>query len=145
MDRQVVRTILKELPPKRHGSRLDPYVALIRALRRHGRSYRDIMAVLHERCGVRVGLHTLFHFVHTRLRPLAATAARRRRKVSARSRHPTTSAAETHIRMTVGDEVQVRIAALKQRATPAGLTKEFEYDEHEPLQLTAGRSKRGEP
>jgi hypothetical protein len=35
--------------------------------------------------------------------------------------------------------VHARIAALKQHATPAAPTKEFQYDETEPLRLTTDR------
>jgi len=138
LDRQVLRAILTDLPPPRRGSRLDPYLSLIRALRRRGRPYRDIVGVLREQCGVRVGLHTLFHFVRTRmLRPTPAAvdrpSTRRARAPSPRHAPPTPTKTE------LDPAVHARIAALKQRATPAAPIKEFEYDETEPLRLTRDR------
>jgi hypothetical protein len=138
VDRQVLRAILTDLPPPRRGSRLDPYLSLIRALRRRGRPYRDIVGVLRTQCGVRVGLHTLFHFVRTRLpRPTTApvdTPSTRRAQVrSPRHAPPTPTKTE------LDPAVHARIAALKQRATPAAPSKEFQYDETEPLRLTTGR------
>lgn len=49
------QAILETLPPPRARSKLEPYAALIRALRVRGRSYRDIVAILRERCGLCVG------------------------------------------------------------------------------------------
>src|SRR5712692_4750200 len=94
LDRQVLRAILTDLPPPRRGSRLDPYLSLIRALRRRGRPYRDIVGVLREQCGVRVGLHTLFHFVRTRMprptpAPVDRPSTRRARAPSPRHAPPT--------------------------------------------------------
>ena len=141
MDGEAVRVVLASLAPRRRGSRLDPYVHLIRALRRRGRSYREIVAMLHERCGVRVGLHTLYHFVRSRARTPAPASARCRPAEPARS-----SAAKAHApaaRMMAGDDaaVQARIAALKQRAAAptAAPNKEFHYDENQPLQLATDR------
>jgi MinD-like ATPase involved in chromosome partitioning or flagellar assembly len=139
MNDEAAPAILAELPPPQRGSRLDPHLALIRALRRRGHSYRDILHVLQTRCGVRVGLHTLFHFVRTRV---ARSGPRRapRRPVADLPIVPPVRA--TAIASSTNDdaEVQARIAALKRRITPAARTKEFQYDEHEPLQLTTDRS-----
>ena len=40
MDRDTVRAVLASVAPGRRGSRLDPYVPLIRALRQGGRNAR---------------------------------------------------------------------------------------------------------
>jgi hypothetical protein len=133
LDRQVLRATLTDPPPPRRGSRLDPYLSLIRALRRRGRPYRDIVGVLREQCGVRVGLHTLFHFVRTRMpRP---TTARVDRLSTRRAQDPPPTSTKTEL----DPAVHARIAALKQRATPAAPFKEFQYDETEPLRLTTDR------
>jgi hypothetical protein len=138
LDREAVRAVLTNLPRQRRGSSLDPYLPLIRALRRRGRPYRDIVGVLREQCGVRVGLHTLFHFVRTRmLRPPTAPvdrpSTRRARAPSPPHAPPTPTKPERD------PAVHARIAALKQRATPAAPPKEFQYDETEPLRLTTDR------
>jgi len=44
-----LQAILDSLPPPRRRSKLDPYAALIRALRARGRSYREIVTILRER------------------------------------------------------------------------------------------------
>src|SRR5580700_6338832 len=57
------QAILDRLPPPRRRSKLEPYAALIRALRVRGRSYREIVTILRDRCGLRVATHTVYHFV----------------------------------------------------------------------------------
>jgi hypothetical protein len=140
MDREAVRAVLANLAPRRRTSRLDGYVDLIRALRRRGRSYREIVAVLRARCGVRVGLHTLHPFVRTRVRTAPHASAPRRASPPARSSATVDAVAGP---VAAGDEaaVRARIAALRQRAaaSPAVPNKEFHYDENEPLQLAADR------
>ena len=138
MDREAVRVVLASVAPRRRASRLDRYASLIRSLRRRGHSYRDIVAVLHDRCGVRVGLHTLYHFARTRARTPTHGSARRRPSPPARSSARADAVAGP---LVAGDEavVRARIEALKQRApaSPVGEPKAFEYDEHTPLQLMA--------
>jgi hypothetical protein len=139
LDPPVLRAILTDLPPPRRGSRLDPYLPLIRALRRRGRPYRDIVGVLREQCGVRVGLHTLFHFVRTRMaRPTTAPVDWRSTRC-ATAPSPPRHAPPTPTKTEPDPEVHARIAALKQRATPTSPSKEFHYDETEPLRLTTDR------
>jgi hypothetical protein len=131
---QAVRAILESLPATRRRSKLEPHAALIHALRRRGRTYREIVSVLRERCGVTVALHTLHHFVHGR--PLTAAPSRRRAPYGpALPSQPKPAGAPS-----VGpasDDVQRRIAALKSRATRAAGAepKAFAYDDTEPLQL----------
>ena len=60
------QAILDSLPPKLPRSKLDPYADLIRELRKRERSYREIAGLLKERCGLNVGVHTLYSFVRTR-------------------------------------------------------------------------------
>jgi hypothetical protein len=84
------------------------------------------------------GLHTLFHFVRTRMpRPTTAPvdrpSTRRVRALSPRHAPPTPTKTE------LDPAVHARIAALKQRATPVAPAKEFQYDETEPLRLTTDR------
>jgi hypothetical protein len=139
LDRQAVRAVMTNLPPRRRSSYLDPYFPLIRALRRRGRPYRDIVGVLREQCGVRVGLHTLFHFVRTRmLRPTTAPVDRPSTH-RAHTPSPPRHAPPTPTKTELDPAVHARIAAMKQRATPAAPSKEFQYDETEPLRLTTGR------
>ena len=141
-----VRAILDSLPPRPRASKLTPHAALIRALRTRGRSYREIVTILRERCGVRVGLHTLYHFVRRRTRTSATAPhpCRSQRSRPARPSSPPARAA-TPVAASEGDNeeaVRARIAALKQRPPPAPAVtakKEFEYDETQPLQLAPVR------
>jgi hypothetical protein len=134
---ETLRAVLKTLPPKRGASKLDPYEALIRELRRRRHTYREIVAILHDRCDLHVGLHTVYHFVRARARkPPTAPRARQRR---AHGVHPSTRRAQVAARPAsiVTDDVRQRIAAVKARAIPATTVapKEFAYDEDQPLQL----------
>jgi hypothetical protein len=58
---ETFQTLLESLPPKRPRSQLEPYTELIQELRKRGRSYREIAGILAERCGVRVGIHTVYN------------------------------------------------------------------------------------
>lgn len=60
------QAILDSLPPKAPRSKLEPFAELIAELRKRERSYRQIADLLKERCGLSVGVHTLYSFVRTR-------------------------------------------------------------------------------
>ena len=64
--------ILKILPEKPPRSRLVPYGDLIDELLQRGWTYRSIVGVLAEKCGVKVSVSNLHHFVRRR-----ATAKRK--------------------------------------------------------------------
>jgi hypothetical protein len=127
--------ILKSLPPPRRRSKLEPYAALIRALRDRGRSYREIVAILRERCGLSVGVHAVYRFVQRRAQRHTA----RRRAVHSASppvRPAVTRLARAASRSVDAEHARTRIAAVKQRApASASPPKAFAYDETEPLQL----------
>jgi hypothetical protein len=132
-----LHAMLETLPPARRRSKLEPHAALIRALRTRGRSYREIVLILREHCGVSVGVHTVFHFVQRRTRK---TIAPRRARRALSPPAPSLGKALTPAPASVDEPTAVwtRIAAMKQRG-PAGVTtpKAFIYDETEPLRLTA--------
>jgi hypothetical protein len=128
------QVILDSLPPRRRRSKLEPYAALIRALRARGRSYREIATILHERCGLRVAMHTVYHFVRAHAQKNGARRPRRQPSEPVRSssvvgasRPPSSSDRQ--------EDVWARIAAVKRAPAPAAEKKAFEYDENEPLQL----------
>jgi hypothetical protein len=131
-----LQTILDSVPPRRRRSKLEPYAALIRALRTRGRSYREIVTILRERCGLRVAVHTVFHFVRARAQKKSARRALRR-PLSEPVRRSSEAGASSSPRSPDGsEEVWTRIAAVKRRAPmSAAEPKAFEYDENEPLQL----------
>jgi hypothetical protein len=133
---KALQAILDSLPPPRRRSKLEPYAALIRALRARGRSYREIVTILRERCGLRVAVHTVHHFVQTRvpkkarLRPSRRPSSRPVRSSLDAGLSPSPSSSDGQ------EDVWARIAAVKQRApSSAAEPKAFEFDEHEPLQL----------
>jgi IS30 family transposase len=139
---ETFQAILDSLPPKPARSRLEPYAELIHELRRRGRSYREITALLADRCGVRVGVHTLYNFV--RVRTQASKKARKARNVGSASDTPSPRAAAPTAGSEHGEqnkEVWQRIQVLKER--PAARTnsaeKVFHYDEDAPL--TVNRKK----
>jgi len=139
------RGILDSLPPKHRRSKLElePYVDLIRELRACRRSYREIVAILRDRCDLRVGLHTVYNFV--RVRVSTHTAARRLgRPRSSSARSSSASGLASRPASPSGNEgVWKRISAVRERAAPPSPAehKEFEYDENEPLQLVEKRKK----
>src|SRR5437016_3575703 len=75
---KALQAILDRLPPPRRRSKLEPYAALIRALRARGRSYREIVTILREHCGLRVATHTVYHFVQARVQKKGARCPPRR-------------------------------------------------------------------
>ena len=132
---ETFKAILESLPPKRPRSQLEPYTELIQELRKRGRSYREIVGILTDRCGVRVGIHTVYNFVRVR----AATAKEAgSMKAAAERSSPAASFGSTNISPERDGEVWDRIQALKERpgaARAQGAEKVFHYDENEPLQL----------
>jgi hypothetical protein len=135
---QTHRAILASLPPPRRRSKLDPYASLIRALRARGRSYREIVTILREQCGLRVAIHTLHHFVCAQEQK-NSVRRRPRRPPSRPVQRASEAGASSSPRSPDGSEdVWTRIAAVKQRApASAAESKAFAYDENEPLQLMA--------
>ena len=131
-----LQAILDSLPPRPRLSKLAPYAALIRGLRARGRSYREIVTILRERCGLRVGMHTVYYFVHARAQKNGAPRARRQQP-SEPVRRASDAGASSSPRSPDGQEdVRARIAAVKRHVpAPAAERKAFEYDENEPLQL----------
>ena len=132
---ETFKAILDSLPPKQPRSKLEPYTELIQELRKRGRSYREIAGILAERCGLRVGMHTVYNFVRVR----AATAKEgRSMRVAAERSSPAASSGWTNIAPERDGEVWDRIRALKERPVAAraqGEEKVFHYDENEQLQL----------
>jgi IS30 family transposase len=132
------QAILDRLPPPRRRSKLEPYASLIRGLRTRSRSYREIVTILREQCGLRVAVHTVYHFVRAREQKRGARRPPHRLP-SEPVRRATGAGASPSPRSRDGPEdVWTRIAAVKQRApASAAEPKAFAYDENEPLQLIA--------
>jgi hypothetical protein len=132
------QAILNSLPPPRRRSKLEPYAALIRALRARGRSYREIVTILRERCGVHVAMHTVYHFVRMRAQKKGAPHAPRRQPFRPARHAAEAGASPSRLSSDAPEDVWTRVAAVKQRA-PASTAepKVFTFDEDEPLQLMA--------
>lgn len=61
-------SLLKRQLPKRYRSCLEPYCELISEMRQHGCCYREIMQLLHEEFGLKVGTSTINDFVLSRMK-----------------------------------------------------------------------------
>ncbi len=140
MTKDTFEEILGSFPPKPSRSRLEPYAELILELHRRGRTYREIVRILSERCNFQTSRSTLNDFVHTR----AKRARSFQKRVSAEPKpRPQNSAplpkptlsSETE---DATDDIQKRIAALKRRPVPneTGSSQLFNYDPDKPLHLS---------
>jgi hypothetical protein len=138
-----LQAILDSLPPPRRRSKLEPYAALIHALRARGRSYREIVTILRERCGLRVATHTVYHFVRARAQKNGARRPPRRPPSVPVQRSSEVGRSSAPVSPDRPEDVWTRIAAAKQRApSSAAEPKAFAYDENEPLQLIADDTRR---
>lgn len=136
MKNATYRAILDSLPPRRRRSKLEPHAALIRALRARGRSYREIVTILRERCGLHVATHTLFHFVRARAPRTGGPPPRRRQPPGGVAPLPPKGPSPSPPSPDGAEDVWARIVAAKRRApAPKAEPKAFAYDETEPLQL----------
>jgi hypothetical protein len=136
------QAILDSLPPKPPRSRLEPYAELIHELRRRGRSYREIVGILADRCGVRVGVHTLYNFVRVRT-PALKKASKAGKAAAGAAAQPSHAATPMAAREGQDGEVWQRIQALKQRPVSAHAQtaeKVFHYDENAPLTVPAKKA-----
>ena len=64
-----LEAVLDALPADAPRSRLEPFRVFILRWRRAGRSYRRILQILENECGVQVSYETLRRFVQRRSRP----------------------------------------------------------------------------
>jgi hypothetical protein len=71
-----LKQVLQTLPEKRPRSRLEPYREFIDELRHLGRTYREIAAILADRCQLQVSFSAIHEFVQTRSRGRGETRAR---------------------------------------------------------------------
>jgi hypothetical protein len=137
------REILESLPLPAARSRLAPHGELILEMRRRGRTFREILSVLKERCGVMVSISTLHDFVKQE---------GRNRKKSQPNRHlpprppepssqpapaePACSSEDASLTGSILPDVRKRIDALKKRPTASESERPiFDYDPDLPLQL----------
>ena len=130
------RNILDSLPEKPPRSRLEPYGELIDGLRRRGRTYRDVVEILAEKCQLQVSISTLHDFLRARSRRNRNSARRIAADTPVANPIPTRAANGETLQQPSQDEVRQRIAALKARkplTTPS--RDDFHFDPNEPLRL----------
>jgi len=138
-----LKQILESLPEKPPRSRLAPYIEFIDELRRLGRTYRDIAAILAEKCQLRVSASTIHDFVRTRGRGKADPRARR-------PPSPSRPATPMHGDKETVDEgegrldaARRRIAVVKQMKTATEPAHQaFEFNPSEPLRLNSSAKKK---
>jgi hypothetical protein len=143
MDDQLEQ-ILETLPEKPPRSRLETYREFIEELRRRGRTYRDIAAILAEKCELRVSASAIHDFVRTRSREKVMGRTGRtdaKRLPAYQSLDGEKTAFNTNA---PPDVVQQRIAALRHRNAAIQPAPEgFQFDPGEPLRLKQlGRKRR---
>jgi hypothetical protein len=134
MDREF-RNILDSLPEKPPRSRLEPYGELIDGLRRRGRTYRDVVEILSERCQLQVSISTLHDFLRARSRRNKNSARRIAGDGLIAGTIPPRAAGGESVQKP-SEEVRQRITALKARrpvTTPS--RDDFHFDPDEPLRL----------
>jgi hypothetical protein len=122
------KALLDSIPDKPPRSRLAPYFELIEELRRRGRTYRDIVAILADKCHVRVAHSTLHAYLKNRsdgpkVRPSRPPAAANSSDlVEADTPHP--------------GALRQKIAALKAGKSPEqSIGRAFKFDAEEPLRI----------
>ena len=131
-----LKQILESLPEKRPRSRLAPYAEFIGELRGLRRTYREIAAILAERCQLNVSASAIHDFVriHSRGKSTGRSGASepKRRSMNAKTESSDVAAAENRGM----DPVLKRIAVLKGRDTMSESSGEpFRFDPSEPLLL----------
>lgn len=126
--------ILAGLPPRPPRSRLEPYAELIAELRRRGRPFREIAAVLAEKCHVNVAATTVMRFL--------AAESRKKTDETPPNGVPTLTTRSCEAANTspvinpTTNEVRRRIEELKHRPAPVEPPpKLFHYDPDKPLTL----------
>jgi len=139
---QDFQDILDGLPAKTSRSRLEPYRGLIEELRRRGRTYKEIVQILEEKCQLRTAVSTVNDFMrHTS--PTKENSSKSTKPVFAGPTDPSPATADTarsrnrmEQQKPAPEEIEQRIAALEQRAVVIeAVPKLFEYDPDEPLHL----------
>jgi hypothetical protein len=142
-----LKTILKNLPTKKLRSRLEPYRELIREMRRRGRSYREIIHVLHKQCGVKVSISTLHDFVRLRSRSRTIALVSSGVSQNAKTRKIPTEHSKD-MECTQGEQRNSKERKSYTRTNSASQNKPvkrtlFQYNPDEPLRLP-GKHREGE-
>jgi hypothetical protein len=130
------QNILDSVAEKPKRSRLEPYGELIDELRRRGQTYRDIVAILAEKCQLQVSKSAIKDFMRSRSRRNRSSARRIASAAMIAAPIQPKPAGADSAPEPGPDEVRQRIAALKARkpvTTPS--RDDFHYDPSQPLRL----------
>lgn len=129
------QNILDCVPQKPGRSRLAPYGELIDALRQRGLTFREVAAVLIEKCHLQVSKSAINDFVRMRSRARIGTKLQPSTTPAIQLATSVPKAQEAKSR-SEGDNVDQRIVALATCSTSAeGTYQQFDYDPNEPLLL----------
>ena len=127
-----INKLLEEIPEKPPRSKLEPHTDVIGALRRKRLTYREIAQFFQDHLAITVAPSTIHDFVRVRRR------RGKRNEVSTgeqSSTRPSRVSVPPLKNTPVNDDVQQRIAALKQRTPAEAPQPVFSYEEDEPLKL----------
>ena len=122
-----ISKLVEEISEKPPRSKLEPHAEVIAALRRKRRTYREISQFFQEHLAISVAPSTIHDFVRVRRR-------RGKRTADSGDEQPVPSR-QGRASSATQDDVQQRIAALKQRTPPDQPQPLFTYEEDEPLKL----------
>jgi hypothetical protein len=132
MDPSISR-LLDDIPEKLPRSKLELHADVIATLRRKRRTYREIAEFFREHLAITVAPSTIHDFVRVRRRRgkpgILLSGARSSTEANHVSSPPLAGLSATE------DDVQRRIAALKQRTPTEQPQPLFTYEEEEPLRL----------
>jgi hypothetical protein len=130
-----LKQILESLPEKTPRSRLAPYREFIEELRRVGRTYRDIAAILAEKCQLRVSASTIHDFFRIHgggQRNRSTRKSEGRRSSAGPAREPEDNIVKTDSNLSMRE----RILALKLSEQTGQPNREvFRFDASEPLRF----------
>jgi hypothetical protein len=137
-----LKEIINNLDEKAPRSRLGPYRDLIRELRRLNRTYREILQILSDRCQIRVSISTLHDFMRIQRRIDSQLKKRRsKEQISLALDEKPQRPVCLNEDISALEDVQQRIATLKQRTTPTKTAApRFSYDPSQPLHLPPKKS-----
>jgi hypothetical protein len=130
------RNILDSLPEKPPRSRLEAYGELIDGLRRRGRTYRDVVEILAEKCQLQVSISTLHDFLRARSRRNRNSARRIAADATVAPPVASKGVGGESVEKPSEDEGRRRIAAFKARKPLTTPPRDgFHFDPNEPLRL----------
>jgi hypothetical protein len=137
--------ILDNLEDKKQRSRLAPYRGLILELRRRNRTYREILHILADHCQIQVSISTLHDFLRAQRRIDSKMKKQQVKEPNPPELNETPQHA-SRIKEDIPDmnDMQQRIAALKQRTTPTQANApRFSYDPAQPFHIPTNNNKGG--